>query len=726
MEKIRTNHIRVEFLWKEFLEDYDFFKIEYGDVDFDNITGIYCKLEGLCPNSAICAFNKMAKNAQPGESSKHRILLFASSKKEKVTVAQLQECMKKVNVKIKQITYCPAHNEGIYTYNMLNLLLSMIPNRNKTLSYAHGKLICGTCSSIYNKGRSAGEELGLHISFDYDNLLTAHTLTFAEEDRVEQKKKKGSSVYHLEFDEKRIYFSSKKKKGTQEYYNHPSFLRKDNKNRIPFLGFGDVEHFEESQAYIIRTVLQEFLTTYSKYISVDPIEYKKPMLLKAQDAEFKKEDELLRDMLSTSWIDIVCHTSEAGVEELRNLIEQKSREYIKKLFSNNFEGCYEKDKSKKQICIRIVGDKYQEGELSDSKRKALDHRRLKEKVDLIEKKIPTQDVMIKSEIEMATIKNIFRQILIKDYCIKETLPQYMIDRFKGCVITYAEKKTNDLYYFVQLTIGKDGLIIYKVEEPRLSHDDVITVMGENFESYEYHIPAFKKGYNKNFIYCIEKDGITYNIYDTCEFVFPEMEEIHQALVELKNVQVPVVIYHDLMDMVQRDESKVLCKQRIREYADNVPHDLFYSDIKKLGKEAPLEEKLTRKLMRFVTSKYNIKKGQDFRTAGRSEETLAACVNVHYWKQDAKLWKYCAGPNTKGKFDSINHKVYVRELVSDMTPNEAFVNELIYSLGDGWNKINEFSVHPSIFKFLKERLEIYKAQEQLNELTKKLKYKYFLG
>lgn len=327
---------------------------------------------------------------------------------------------------------------------------------------------------------------------------------------------------------------------------------------------------------------------------------------------------------------------------------------------------------------------------------------------------------------MATIKNIFRQILIKDYCIKETLPQYMIDRFKGCVITYAEKKTNDLYYFVQLTIGKDGLIIYKVEEPRLSHDDVITVMGENFESYEYHIPAFKKGYNKNFIYCIEKDGITYNIYDTCEFVFPEMEEIHQALVELKNVQVPVVIYHDLMDMVQRDESKVLCKQRIREYADNVPHDLFYSDIKKLGKEAPLEEKLTRKLMRFVTSKYNIKKGQDFRTAGRSEETLAACVNVHYWKQDAKLWKYCAGPNTKGKFDSINHKVYVRELVSDMTPNEAFVNELIYSLGDGWNKINEFSVHPSIFKFLKERLEIYKAQEQLNELTKKLKYKYFLG
>lgn len=107
-------------------------------------------------------------------------------------------------------------------------------------------------------------------------------------------------------------------------------------------------------------MLQDFLTTYLKYVSVNPIEYKKPTLLKAQDAEFRKEDELLRDMLSTSWIEIACHTTETGVEKLRNLIEQKSREYIKKLFGNSFEGWHEKDKRRKQICIRIVGDKDQE------------------------------------------------------------------------------------------------------------------------------------------------------------------------------------------------------------------------------------------------------------------------------------------------------------------------------------------------------------------------------
>lgn len=54
------------------------------------------------------------------------------------------------------------------------------------------------------------------------------------------------------------YTSSQKKKGTKEYYNHPSIFRKNNKNRIPFLDFSDIDHLEESQAYIISSVLNDF------------------------------------------------------------------------------------------------------------------------------------------------------------------------------------------------------------------------------------------------------------------------------------------------------------------------------------------------------------------------------------------------------------------------------------------------------------------------------------
>lgn len=108
MEKIRTNHIKVYFLWDEFLKNFDLYKIEYSNAyDFGNNLGIYCKLEGLCPNSAVCAFNKMVKEGNADAPTKHRIFLFASAKKESITTAMLQERLEKVNVKIKQISYTP-------------------------------------------------------------------------------------------------------------------------------------------------------------------------------------------------------------------------------------------------------------------------------------------------------------------------------------------------------------------------------------------------------------------------------------------------------------------------------------------------------------------------------------------------------------------------------------------------------------------------------------------
>ena len=716
MEKIRTNHIKVDFLWNEFLEDFDLYKIEYSDAyDFDNNLGIYCKLEGLCPNSSVCAFNKMVKEGNADAPTKHRIFLFASAKKEGITTTVLQERLEKVNVKIKQICYNPDYREGIYPHNMLNLLLSMMPNKDKTLSYAHGKLICGTCSSLYNKGKKQGEELGLQLEFAYGGLLQAHTSTFAEADKVENSKKKDSLVYHLEFGDERIYFSSQKKKGTKEYYNHPSIFRKNNKNRIPFLDFSDIGHLEESQAYIISSVLNEFLCTYSKYISVDHIVYQAPHLLQAQEAEFKNEDELVRNMLSSSWIDISCHTKEEGVEERRALIEEKSKAYINKLFKTGFEGTFSKTKGKDRICIRIVGDKDLEAELSTAKRKSKDKHRLQEKLDLMEKQIPVQDSMIGSEINDATIKNIFRQILIKRNCLQSTLPQAMIERFKGCVITYAESKVKSKdYYFAQMTIYNDGQLSYRDIEKKIPQDGVISVLDANFEMHEYQIPDFRKGYNKDFIYCIEKDGVRYSIYDTEEYIFPELDEMTRALKELKDTIVPAEAYQLLMDNVQSASAKALRQQRMREYKDGVQHNSFYKDIKVIGKE----DGVTRKLMRLVTKELGIKQGQDFRTAARREETLGACVNVHYWKYSSNTWMYCAGPNPSGNFSSIDNKIHVRELVCDQSPDETFVNELICSLGDGWNKINEFSVHPSIFKFLKERLEIYKAKEQLDELSKK--------
>ena len=89
-----------------------------------------------------------------------------------------------------------------------------------------------------------------------------------------------------------------------------------------------------------------------------------------------------------------------------------------------------------------------------------------------------------------------------------------------------------------------------------------------------------------------------------------------------------------------------------------------------------EDGLTRNLMRLVTQNFNVKKGQDFRTAPRREHTLGACINVHYWKFSPQVWTYCPGPNTGGNFDSIDYKVYVRDWVCDQISDATFVKELI--------------------------------------------------
>ena len=159
------------------------------------------------------------------------------------------------------------------------------------------------------------------------------------------------------------------------------------------------------------------------------------------------------------------------------------------MFKTGFEGTFVKTKGKNRICIRIVGDKDQEAELSTAKRMSKDIHRLQEKLDLQEKLIPVQDSMIGSEINDATIKNIFRQILIKENCLQSTLPQAMIERFKGCVITYAESKVKSKdYYFVQMAIDNDGQLSYRDIEKKIPQDGVISVLDANFEMREYQIP----------------------------------------------------------------------------------------------------------------------------------------------------------------------------------------------------------------------------------------------
>ena len=69
----------------------------------------------------------------------------------------------------------------------------------------------------------------------------------------------------------------------------------------------------------------------------------------------------------------------------------------------------------------------------------------------------------------------------------------MIERFKGCVITYAESKVKSKdYYFVQMTIDNDGQLSYRDIEKKIPQDGVISVLDANFEMREYQYLTLKR------------------------------------------------------------------------------------------------------------------------------------------------------------------------------------------------------------------------------------------
>lgn len=69
MEKIRTNHIKVHFLWDKFLGDFDLYKIEYSNAyDFGN------NLAYIIHSGFISGYqNRYGDNLKPPTNVYHRM-----------------------------------------------------------------------------------------------------------------------------------------------------------------------------------------------------------------------------------------------------------------------------------------------------------------------------------------------------------------------------------------------------------------------------------------------------------------------------------------------------------------------------------------------------------------------------------------------------------------------------------------------------------------------------
>ncbi len=89
------------------------------------------------------------------------------------------------------------------------------------------------------------------------------------------------------------------------------------------------------------------------------------------------------------------------------------------------------------------------------------------------------------------------------------------------------------------------------------------------------------------------------------------------------------------------------------------------------------------------------------------------MDVNYWQIDECHWCYSAGLRgceLNGTKTDFPHKTHIRHIVSSQPIARKSIEEiLIRSLEDGWLRKNNNSVHPAIYKFMKEYLEILKTK-----------------
>lgn len=94
-------------------------------------------------------------------------------------------------------------------------------------------------------------------------------------------------------------------------------------------------------------------------------------------------------------------------------------------------------------------------------------------------------------------------------------------------------------------------------------------------------------------------------------------------------------------------------------------------------------------------------------------SYGAYMDVNYWQIDECHWCYSAGLRgceLNGTKTDFPHKTHIRHIVSSQPIARKSIEEiLIRSLEDGWLRKNNNSVHPAIYKFMKEYLEILKTK-----------------
>lgn len=700
--RIITNRLKANINYDAMLSQYTFFLITLVDAQKNHMS-IYAALEELLTSqkgSTVVAFD--GEHRPKNEEKKFkRTYIVACSSESKIKKNDISKVLTD-NCDIEEADEFKLRR-NIPNNQLLNVFLTMLPNKHNSVLYAHGKYLIGGCKDWNKNYNKRGELRFLHLYIDKTCCLQSRVQTLTKETQFKNKNIiKGKTPYYLSFDEEGgVYLSTKSQIGEDsKFYDIKPKGRELQKNHLSFLCYKDTDDFKQCQAYVLNDVISQMNETYGSFMTIVSYSYNPSDTFVDKSVFNEMEDQYVIDFKNTH--DIVVSSLDE-IDPIVNKLHFKIEDLLNDVKSKDREG-------NKKAIIRIVPSLEKDEKLKKDARNEEKSRQSQSKVVYHNENIPVQDVTADhTDINAETVKNLIRQLVVKECCLNKQLPQYIADHFGGCTIVYGEQN-NGSYDIVTGVINGQNIDFSFDSTADDGNPPFVESIGESIDLQKLG----KQGKRDSF-FIIKKGTVLYQIFNTAEFVMPEVENMKEELKKRDAIDIPVTEYEQLLSIVSNDiEAKILCNQRVKSGVP-VKRARFEEDCKQLKKVSKEAEKF----LKEIRKRANYTAVPNFKNKENIAFSLSAYTNITYWQEpdtNGSHWCYSVGSKSQnfGTKTEFLHKTHIHHVFTTSPVSKDDIKSLIIdSLHDGWLRINEFSVEPSIFKFAAEALEIHRTEMYAN-------------
>lgn len=508
--RIITNRLVANIDYDLMLNYYSFFLISLVDAQKNHIS-VYSSLEDLLTSRSGCTVVAFDGERRPkGDDLNYRRLYVVACKEDSsITKDDVIKCL---------TDKCDIEEADGYTLRkkvptnqLLNVLLTLLPNSQQSVLYAHGKYLVGNCKDWNKNYNKRGELVFLHVFIDTSCCLRSRVQTLTKESQFRNKKiLKGATPYYLSFDEEgNIHLSTKAQvEDDDRFYDFKPKGRDSQKNMLPFLCYKDIADFKQCQAYVLNSLVRQMNDAYD-FLTVELDCFTPADVFMDKSAYNDIEEQYVEDFKRTHNV----RTEVLDEDPAMLKMSQKVNDILAEIgVANN--GCAE------DAIIRIVPSLDKDEKLKKEERNKEKTRQSQSKLEYHKRGIPVQDVTVDhDDINKETVKNLIRQLAVKDYCLKLTLPQHVGEHFNGCTIVYGER-SNGKYDIVTFCLDAEDIAISYDSAADDGNDPYVASLGMFVE-----LKRVGKQGKRDTFFLIKKGNVTYQIFNTEQFVLPEVDNM---------------------------------------------------------------------------------------------------------------------------------------------------------------------------------------------------------